>query len=94
MAARHPGARLRSFRERLGISLREAARQLHVAHPALKDWEEEQQVPTAAYRDAIEVWTGGDIKAGAWPLSERERGIVENASMVKPATKAATGTED
>lgn len=81
----HPGARLRKFREAVKMSLREAARQLHVQHPTVKDWEERSKVPMAAYRSAIEVWTGGTIRAEEWPLSVRERGIVESAGRVEPA---------
>lgn len=85
MAARHPGPRLRRFRIALGLSLRGAARQLHATHPALRSWEDEEQTPTAPYRDAIEVWTGGDIKASEWPLEGREKQIVANAAAVKLA---------
>jgi len=85
----HPGPRLRSFRDVRGISLRDAARQLHTVHPALKDWEEMQQVPTVPFRDAIEVWTGGEIKASEWPLSVREREIIASASRVVPAVAKA-----
>lgn len=88
MAARRPGPRLRAIREKLGLSLREGARQLHVAHPTLKDWEEEAQTPTPPYRDAIEVWTEGRIKADEWPLEGREKEIAENAAKVKPAQSA------
>lgn len=84
MALRRPGPRLRRFREDRDLSLREAARQLHVAHPALKDWEDETQTPSAPYRDAIEVWTEGDIKASEWPLEGREKQIADNAASVKP----------
>lgn len=91
--SKRPGPRLRQFRERLGLSLREAARQLHVAHPALKDWEGEEQTPTAPYRDAIEVWTGGEIKASDWPLQGRERDIAQNAAKVGPAVSAAESGE-
>lgn len=68
----------------MNLSLRESARQLHVAHPALREWEAGTQVPIAHYRDAIEVWTEGEIPAADWPLSPREREIVVNASMVRP----------
>lgn len=81
----HPGVRLRTFRETRKISLRDAARQLHTVHPALKDWEEGQQVPTSPNRDAIEVWTEGEIKADEWPLSARERDLISNAAKVVPA---------
>lgn len=85
-----PGALLRAFREERGLSLREAARQLHVVHPALKDWEEDDQTPTAPYRDAIEVWTNGHIKASDWPLHGRELQIVNRAALVKPVAVAST----
>lgn len=89
MAGRsHPGVRLRAFREERSLSMREAARQLHVVHPALKDWEDGNQTPTAPYRDAIEIWTNGTIKAAEWPLTGRERQIASNAAMVKPADSA------
>ena len=65
--------------------MREAARQLHVVHPALKDWEEGRQTPSPPYRDAIEVWTSGAIKASEWPAGESERKAVENAALVRPA---------
>jgi hypothetical protein len=81
----HPGPRLRAFRETRHISLRDAARQLHTVHPALKDWEERQQVPTQPFRDAIEVWTQGEIRAAEWPLSMREREIIANAAQVVAA---------
>lgn len=80
----HPGSRLKAFRIENGLSLREAARQLHVVHPALKEWEEGRQVPVPAYRDAIQVWTRGAIRAEEWPLSEAERKAVINAAQVVP----------
>jgi transcriptional regulator with XRE-family HTH domain len=82
---RHPGRQLRAFREARGLSLREAARQLHVVHPALKDWEDEHQSPSAPYRDAIEVWTHGAIPSACWPVSDRERDIALRAAAVRPA---------
>lgn len=80
----HPGTRLREFRTALGISLREAARQLNVAHPVLKDWEDGVQTPVRPYRDAIEVWTKGAIKSSSWPVSERERDVSDRAAAVRP----------
>ncbi len=70
--------------------MRKAADQLNVTHPALKDWEEEEQVPVAPYRDAIEVWTRGEIKAAEWPLNDRDRVLVENAAKVGPAVASST----
>lgn len=85
------GKRLRAHRVRLGLGLRAAAEQLHVSHPTLRDWEEEEQIPSPPYRDAIEIWTRGDVKADSWPVSDREKETAKNASLVKPARP--TGTE-
>lgn len=82
------GVRLRTFREERGISLREAARQLHVVHPALREWEDDRQTPAPPYRDAIEVWTDGRIKASEWPVSTREREIAERAAAVRRAVSS------
>jgi transcriptional regulator with XRE-family HTH domain len=79
------GPRLGAFRRRLGLSLRAAAVQLHVKHPTLKDWEEGGQIPAPPYRDAIEVWTDGAIKAAEWPIRPRELEIAENAGKVQAA---------
>lgn len=78
------GSRLRAFRLARGLSLRETARQLHVKHPALREWEEESQVPAPPYREAIEIWTRGEIRASDWPLSAREREMREAAGRVRP----------
>lgn len=85
------GVRLREFRVARDLSLREAARQLHVVHPALREWEEDRQTPAPAYRDAIEVWTNGEILASSWPASPREREIAERAGAVKPCTTDDSG---
>ena len=90
----HPGLQLRAFRVARGLSLRESARQLHVKHPALKDWEDGVQTPAPAYRDAIEVWTRGDIRADAWPVSTREREIIERASQVRPVESSTNLISD
>lgn len=86
-----PNERLRAFRIRLGLTVRGAAEQLRVVHPAYIDWESGTQVPTQPYRDAIEVWTSGDIRASEWPLKEREAEIVEKAAQVKAAVPASSG---
>ena len=84
MQLKHPGKRLRRFREDLGLTLRSAARQLHVQHPALKAWEE-GETPMAAYRRAIQVWTQGAIRHDEWPLSIREREVTAAAARVRRA---------
>jgi transcriptional regulator with XRE-family HTH domain len=84
MARPHPGERLAKFRDDRKVPLREAARQLHVAHPTLKDWEIGRLVPSPAYRAAIEIWTGGIIAADDWPVTMREAEIAANTAKVRP----------
>jgi transcriptional regulator with XRE-family HTH domain len=93
MADEHPGTRLRRFRQELDISQREAARQLHVKHPSLREWEAGEQTPTHPYREAIEVWTNGAVRACDWPLSGRELEIVTNAKKVGPVCIAPATAE-
>lgn len=58
-------------------------------------WESGDQIPIGPYRDAIEVWTSGKVRASDWPLTDRETELVSNAGLVRPATPAPqkTGTE-
>lgn len=53
-------------------------------------WESETQVPVGPYREAIEVWTEGKIKASDWPLNSRETEMIDNAALVRPAVPAKT----
>lgn len=105
----HPGARLRSFRESLGLTLRQAAEQLHVSHPALRMWEMGQSVPSSPVREAIGLWSCGACPAEMWGLTPKEAKFAERLASVVPARPAfspddtgehpvvkhdATGTED
>ena len=83
------GAMLRRFREKHGLSLREAARQLHIAHPVLLAWEVGRFAPVHAYRRAIERWTRGEIAADAWAVPAVERETMARASRVRPIKRAA-----
>lgn len=80
--------RLRAFRESLGLSLRAAAVQLHVSHPALKSWEEGDTPPEPPFRRAVEVWTSGAIKESDWSPAAREREYEAKALLVRPAVSA------
>lgn len=82
------GMRLRAFRESLGLSLRAAAVQLHVSHPALKSWEEGSVPPEPPFRRAVEVWTSGAVKESDWCPATREREYEAKASLVRPAVSA------
>lgn len=86
------GARLRRFREKRGLGLRAAARQLHVSHPALRFWETNATTPSGPYRDAIELWTDGDIRAQDWGLTPREAQVAGQLAGVDVAQAQAGST--
>lgn len=79
------GSRLRAHRERLGLSLRAAARELGCTHVAWMAWEADEKSPSGPFRDAIEEWSGGDVPADAWPLSDRERAVRERIAEARAA---------
>ena len=76
--------RLRAFRKRHNISMRDAASALSVEHTAYLAWESEKQTPLAPYRKAIEIWTKGFVTEAMWPTSEREHRAETALANVKP----------
>lgn len=79
--------KLAAFRERHGISLREAARLLGVSAPTVLDWERRRKVPSVASRRAIRIWTHGHIREEEWTTS-RERAEEERARRVRPLRRS------
>lgn len=67
--ARHA---LTAYRVGKGLSKRKAAKEIGVSHVQLGAWERGDQTPTLDYRDLIEKWSAGKIKATRWPLSPSE----------------------
>lgn len=78
-----PHEALRAFLDEHDLNLSEAARALHCSHPALLDWLGGKS-PSEPYRLAIETWTGGRIKACAWPLQGREARLVAKLAPIVP----------
>ena len=85
--------RLKKHREKLGLSARKAAGQLHVTHVAYLDWESGSRVPSPPFRTAIERWSGGTVPESSWPIGERERRLASKADAVVTGTPAGTGTD-
>jgi transcriptional regulator with XRE-family HTH domain len=63
-------ALFRAFRAKAGISQAEAGRQLRVSGPTVSDWESAEKRPKADVRDRIETWSGGEVPAIEWKLSD------------------------
>ena len=93
MAQPTPGARLRAFRESLNLTLREAAEQLHVTHPALRQWELDEVIPSEPFRLALQKWSGGKLTSEMWGLTPREERIAEQLAEVATARPGKTGTD-
>jgi DNA-binding transcriptional regulator YdaS (Cro superfamily) len=60
-----------------------AARVLLVSPSAVSCWLSARRVPSAAWREAIERWTGGDVPASSW-LTREERAIEAELARVAP----------
>lgn len=69
----------------MGLSAREAARQLKVSHVTLLDWESEARNPSKDYRKAISRWSGGGVPEASWPLSKRELARAARLESVQPS---------
>jgi len=85
---------LAAFVRKNKIGPRPAARALDVAHPTLIAWMEGWKRPQAHRRQAIERWTGGEVKADWWILAE-ERQDVKDVVPFEPESapeSAKTGT--
>ncbi len=79
------GSDLRSYRQRLGLTVRGAARQIGVTHASIIYWERGTRQPRDIYRRAIETWSGGEVRADGWPLREEEQRVLDR---VAPAVVA------
>lgn len=107
MATKEAHEALRAFRMSRGLSQRQAGAQFSVAHVTFRGWELGTAVPSKRFRQAIEVWTEGEVTEVSWPISDRERRLEACASAVRPAIasadsgmlpttdeKTSTGTDD
>lgn len=88
---RSAGARaLLAFLKRYDLSLADVGRALKVSRVAALHWTTGERSPRRSYREALAVWTRGEVPADAWGESDEDR----NASAVQPFDpKARTGTE-
>jgi transcriptional regulator with XRE-family HTH domain len=82
--------RLTTFRTLLGLSIREAARQLGVTHTTLIQWEGGVCVPGPENREAIERWTRRAVRASSWP----GRGYQAKRRLEVPRVRPAVGAAE
>lgn len=53
-------------------------------------WEMGRAIPSAPFRDVIELWTGGRVRANSWPANAHAQVAEQKAE----AFKKRTGTGD
>ncbi len=94
MAEQNTGPELfAAFLEEHGITQLAASAAIGVSAPTVHDWIAETKRPRTHHRQAIEVWTGGEVPASSWE-TEAERGAVANVVPFDGAASlAADGTE-
>lgn len=68
-----------------------AARTLRVTATAVHDWLHSHRAPSHHFREAIERWTNGAVRAEAW-LEEHERELCAQLKTIVPY--AGTHRED
>lgn len=87
-----PGAQLRAWRLRQApkLTLVAAAAQVGVAHPTWIDWENGNRTPSLEKALAIELATGGEIRAEAWGIDPQRVEDIERAI----ARRSADPVED
>ncbi len=71
---------LRGFLDRNDVTQKAASIALDVSDPTINDWVNGAKRPRAHHRDAIAVWTRGEVPASAW-LLEAE---AEKMANVRP----------
>lgn len=79
-----PGAdKFSVFLTKNGIPKARAARDLQVSHVTVLNWVTRRAVPTHDRRQAIAVWTGGEVSESDW-ISTEERARLERFAEVQP----------
>lgn len=87
------GARkLRDFMKTHGISQAVAGDALGVSGPAVHEWLHGTQRPKPHFRDAIETWTSGSVKASMWERANEAKKKVAVTPFVPNAVERPTGT--
>jgi len=66
-------AGLRAFLQRHKLSQVAAASELGTSGPTVHEWCSGSKRPRPHYREAIEIWTGGEVKAGDWDTGDERQ---------------------
>jgi len=79
------GARLlKAFLREHAITLGKASIDLGVSGPTVFEWSQGTKRPRTHHRQAIDIWTQGEVPASAW-LDEAEVAAVAHVRPFKPA---------
>jgi hypothetical protein len=79
---------LRGFLDRHDVTQIAASKALGVSDPTINDWLKMAKRPVAHHRDAIAVWTNGEVPAESW-VRDEERDAV---ARVRPFVPDAEGS--
>jgi hypothetical protein len=81
--------KLRRFLKDNKIPKRRAARELLVSLTTVIDWLRGSKTPTVLHREAIQIWTNGEVSLADW-VSAKERKAAASVSVVEPFTHATS----
>jgi transcriptional regulator with XRE-family HTH domain len=88
-----PGRKkFKAFLKDNGIAKRRAARDLKVSAPTILDWESGTKTPTPENREAIRVYTRGEVTEQDWE-TPRDRKAEKRVATVKPFEPDAPAEE-
>ncbi len=92
----------RGFLDRHDVTQIAASKALGVSDPTINDWLKRAKRPVAHHRDAIAVWTNGEVPADSWVRDDERDAVarvrpfvpVEQGSGSLPAEEAKpTGSD-
>lgn len=80
---------LREFLQKHDVTQLAASKALGVSDPTIHDWVKGTKRPRAHHREAIAVWTGGEIPIEAW-LRDDERAAMADVRPFVPKDDSST----
>ena len=83
---------LQAFLKKNGLTQLAASEALRVSDPTIHDWVQGTKRPRTHHREAIAVWTNGEVPTEAW-LRDDERASMRSVQPFTPPPPADSGTE-
>ena len=83
---------LQAFLKKNGLTQLAASEALRVSDPTIHDWVQGTKRPRTHHREAIAVWTNGEVPTEAW-LRDDERASMKSVQPFTPPPPANSGTE-